>query len=211
VHSRRFPVIDLLLCGEGKRGDLGREITHIEEQIIESIMRIVCRELQSAWQAITLEFRFGQRYAIAQAQRLMAPEEKNLCLSLEVKMAETRGTLNMAIPAVVSNALLRKISADLSFERPRSSADSRRRIEQRLLDASFRVDLFTPNLTVPLQELAHATPGTVLLFPESISVPSVLMVDDMRLAPAMPVRVNSLRAAQVLETEQAIAVVRGES
>src|SRR5262249_34139374 len=50
-----FPVIDLLLGGEGKGGDLGREITEIEEQILESIMRIICRELQNAWQAISLE------------------------------------------------------------------------------------------------------------------------------------------------------------
>lgn len=193
-----FPVIDLLLGGEGKGGDLGREITQIEEQILESIMRIVCRELQTAWQAIALEFVFGQRQPVAQAQRLMVPEEKNLCLSLEVKMAETRGTLNMAIPAVVSNALLRKISADLSFHRPRSPIEARRRIEKRLMAAKFQVDLFAPTLTVALESLAHAEPGMLLAFPESISKPALLMVDDMYLRPAMPVRVQSRRAAQIL-------------
>src|SRR5262249_41845949 len=64
-----FPVIDLLLGGEGKGGDLGREITAIEEQILESVMHIVCRELQAGWQAIALEFKFGQRQAVTQAQR----------------------------------------------------------------------------------------------------------------------------------------------
>ena len=196
-----FPVIDLLLGGEGKGGDLGREITAIEEQILESIMRIVCHELQTAWQAIALEFKFGQRQPVAQAQRLMVPEEKNLCLSLEVKMAETRGTLNMAVPAVVSNALLRKISADLSYHRPRSPVEARRRIEKRLLDASFHMELFAPDLTVSLQALADLTPGTVLAFPKSISAPAVLIVDEMRFYPAMPVRVNSRRAARVLSTE----------
>ena len=193
-----FPVIDLLLGGEGKGGDLGREITQIEEQILESIMRIVCRELQSAWQAIALEFVFGQRQPVAQAQRLMVPEEKNLCLSLEIKMAETRGTLNMAIPAVVSNALLRKISADLSFHRPRSPIEARRRIEKRLLAAKFQVELFAPSLTVALETLAHAGPGTLLEFPQSITRPAVLMVDEMRLRPAMPVRVGARRAAQIV-------------
>jgi flagellar motor switch protein FliM len=196
-----FPVIDLLLGGEGKGGDLGREITAIEEQILESIMHIVCRELQTAWHAIALEFKFGQRLPVAQAQRLMVPAEKNLCLSLEIKMAETRGTLNMAIPAVVSNALLRKISADLSFHRPRSPIEARRRLEKRLLAAGFHVELFTPNLTVGLETLAEAAPGTLLLFPESISKPAVLMVDEMRLCAAMAVRVDSQRAAQVLSMD----------
>ena len=198
-----FPVIDLLLGGEGKGGDLGREITGIEEQILASIMLIVCRELQTAWHAIALEFKFGQRQPLSQAQRLMAPEEKNLCLSLEVKMAETRGTLNMAIPAVVSNALLRKISADMSFQRPRSSADARRRVEKRILNAVFSVDLFAPTLTVPLQALADVEHGTVLSFPEAVATPAVLMVDDVRLCTATPVQISSKRGARVLSMDPA--------
>ncbi len=198
-----FPVIDLLLGGEGKGGDLGREITSIEEQILESVMRIVCRELQTAWRAIALEFNFGQRQAVAQVQRLMVPEEKNLCLSVEIKMAETSGTLNMAIPAVVSNALLRKISADSSYQRPRSSAEAHRKIEKRLLAAPFRVDLFAPALTVPLRSLAGLKPGAVLQFPEDVSEAAALMVGDMRLCSAMPARVNSRRAARVLSLQAA--------
>jgi flagellar motor switch protein FliM len=139
---------------------------------------------------------------MSQAQRLMVPEEKNLCLSFEIKMAETRGTLNMAIPAVVSNALLRKISADMSYHRPRSPVEARRRIEKRLLEAQFHVELFAPNLTVPLRELAQLAPGKVLLFPESISEPAVLMVDEMRLCPAAAVRVNSNRAGRVLSIDE---------
>ena len=207
--SVAFPVIDLLLGGEGKGGDLGREITEIEEQILESVMRIICRELQTSWQAIALEFKFGQRQTVALAERLMVPEEKNLCLSLEVKMEETRGTLNLAVPAIVSNALLRKISADLSYQRPRSPVEARRRIEKRLLDASFRVELSTPDLPLFLQDLAGLMPGTVLSFPRSPFAPADLAVDGVRLCSAMPVRVNSRRAARVLSLEP-IPIPAGE-
>ncbi len=199
--SVAFPVIDLLLGGEGKGGDLGREITEIEEQILESVMRIICRELQTSWQAIGLEFKFGQRQTVAHAECLMVPEEKNLCLSLEVKMEETRGTLNLAVPAIVSNALLRKISSDLSYQRPRSPVEARRRIEKRLLECSFRVDLSTPDLPLFLQDLADLTPGTVLSFPRSPFAPAVLAVDGVRLCSAMPVRVNARRGARVLSVE----------
>ena len=73
-----FPIIDLLLGGEGKGGDLGRAITDIEEQVLESILRIICRELQTTWQAISLTFEFGQRQPVSQAQRLMPPDGKKL-------------------------------------------------------------------------------------------------------------------------------------
>ncbi|MBZ5548506.1 MAG: FliM/FliN family flagellar motor switch protein [Acidobacteriia bacterium] len=199
-----FPIIDVLLGGEGKGSEAVRDITDIEEQVLESIVRIICRELQTAWEAISLEFNFGQRQQISQAQRLMLPDEKNLCLSFEIKMSETRGTLNLAVPALVSNALLRKLSADLSYQRPRSPIEARRQIEKKLLDCSFSVELSLPHLHVPLQSLAELTPGTVLPFPRSAAAPAVLQVEEVRLCTAAPVRVNSRRAARVVSLEPVI-------
>jgi flagellar motor switch protein FliM len=196
-----FPIIDLMLGGEGKGGVLKREITEIEEEVIESIVRIICRELQNTWQPLSLEFNFGQRQPAAQAQRLMPPEEKNLCLSFEIKMAETRGTLNLAVPAVVSNALLRKISANYSYQRPRGPIEARHQIQKRLLECPFPVELCVPHLQVPLETLAALAPGAVLSFSRNASAPAALLVDEIRLGSAMPVRVNSRRAARVVALE----------
>lgn len=193
-----FPIIDLLLGGQGTGADIGREITEIEEQVLENIVRMICRELQSSWQAIALQFNFGQRQPISQAQRLMFPEEKNLCLSFEAKMADTGGTLNLAVPAVVSNALLRKISSDMSYQRPRSSAESRHRIQKILLDCPFDIDLCTPHLPVSLQSIADMAEGTLLTFPRSPAASADMLVKDVRLCTAIPARVNNRRAARVL-------------
>lgn len=196
-----FPIIDLMLGGEGKSEGLKREITEIEEEVIESILRIICRELQNTWEALSLEFNFGRRQPAAQAQRLMPPEEKNLCLSFEIKMSETRGTLSLAVPAVVSNALLRKISANYSYQRPRGAVEARQQIQKRLLECPFPVELCAPHLEVPLETLAALTPGALLSFPRSASAPAALLVDEIRLCSAMPVRVNSRRAARVVALE----------
>src|ERR1700689_854174 len=74
-----FPIIDIMLGGEGKSGEVNRELSEIEEQILEGIVRIICRDLQTSWQAIKLEFNFAASQQISQVQRLMPPDEKNLC------------------------------------------------------------------------------------------------------------------------------------
>jgi len=199
--SIAFPIIDVLLGGEGTTSAATRAITEIEEQVLEGIIRIMCRELQSSWQAISLEFNFGQRQHIMQTQRLMPPEEKNLCLSFEVIMSDTRGTLNLAIPAVVSNALLRKISADFSYQRPRSSSEARQQIQKKLLDCLFPVELSMPDLKVPIESLSKLAAGAVLAFPKAANTPAVMMVGDIQLCSAAPVRVNARRAAHVLAIE----------
>jgi flagellar motor switch protein FliM len=131
----------------------------------------------------------------------MPPEEKNLCLSFEIKMSETRGTLNLAIPAVVSNALLRKISADFSYQRPRSPIESRYQIQAKMLDCFFPVELSMPSLQVPLETLSQMAPGTVLTFPKAASTPATMMVGEVHLCAATPVRVEANRAARVLSIE----------
>jgi flagellar motor switch protein FliM len=131
----------------------------------------------------------------------MPPEEKNLCLSFEIKMSETRGTLNLAIPAVVSNALLRKISADFSYQRRRTPIETRRQIQQKLINCFFPVELAMPGLQVPVQSLTELAPGDLIAFPRNASAPAVMMVDDVRLCSATPVRVNARRAARVLSLD----------
>jgi flagellar motor switch protein FliM len=196
-----FPLIDVMLGGEGRSAELMRDLTEIEEQILEGIMRLICRDLQASWQAINLEFIFGACQQISQAQRLMPPDEKNLCLSFEIKMTDTRGTLNLAVPALVSNALLRKISADMSYQRPHSPVEARQQIQKRLLDCLFPVELSMPHLSVPLESLSELEPGSLLPFPKSAAAPALLEVEDLALCSATPVRVNVNRAARVLVLE----------
>ena len=200
-----FPVIDVMLGGEGKPSDNSRDITEIEEQVIEGIIRIMCRELQTTWQAIALEFKFAQRQPILQTQRLMLPEEKNLCLSFEIKMSEVRGTLNLAIPAVVSNALLRKISADFNYQRPRTSAEARMQIKKKMLNCYFPIELSLSHLQVPAPKLSRLAAGDLLTFTVDASTAARMMVETVQLCSAAPVRVDGHRAARVVSMESLVA------
>jgi hypothetical protein len=85
--SITFPLIDLLLGGEGKGTLEPREVTEIEEQILESVVQVICREMGVAWQALGLEFHFDRRQQPANALRLMPPDDKTLALSFSIKHA----------------------------------------------------------------------------------------------------------------------------
>lgn len=118
-----YPLIDILLGGDGSGAAPARVFTEIEEQVVETAMHIICRELQTAWQALNIQFRFEKRQHPGEVQQLMLPEERVLCLSFEVVLKERRGAMSVAVPTVVSSALLRK----LSVARPRFLQDTIRR------------------------------------------------------------------------------------
>jgi flagellar motor switch protein FliM len=194
-----FPIIDLLLGGEGKGMASTREITEIEEQILNSVARIVCRELGTAWQALSLEVSFEERLEAGPAQRLMAPQEKILSLSFEVTMPEVRGGLSLAVPATVSNALLRKISADWSHHRPRIDPDLRQRLMHRLLDCPFDLELGAEGVQVPVAAVAQLAPGQVLAFSRPAAAPASLLIAGVGMFRALPVRSETARAAKIVD------------
>jgi flagellar motor switch protein FliM len=194
-----FPIIDLLLGGEGKSISATREITEIEEQILDSVARIICRELGPAWQAVSLQANFEERLEPGEAQRLMPPEEKILTLSFEVTMPDVRGGLNLAVPATVSNALLRKIAIGWNHRRPRAGTDSRRRMMNRLLDCPLALELAANHLRVPVSTLAALAPGQVLAFAQPAAAPASLMVAGCEMFRAVPASRGASRAAKILK------------
>lgn len=193
-----FPLIDVLLGGEGRGTPPSREITEIEEQVLETVVHIICRELQVAWQALSLEFQFEQRQKPEQVTHLMAAAEKTLSLSFEITMAEGRGTFNLMVPAVVSNALLRKISAGWAASKHRKRADANQRVREQVLDCPFQLELGMGPISVPLKELAGLRPGGLLVLNKRVEEPARLVVGGHQLFAATVARKGPTRAARLL-------------
>jgi len=198
-----FPLIDVLLGGEGKGASPERQITGIEEQILETVMRIICRELQSAWQILALQFEFEGRQTGDSVQRLMPPEEKTLSLSFEVNVAESRGTLNLVFPAVVSNALLRKMAAAWVRAKRRVQPGASQHMREHLLECPFRLELGMKIANVPLRELIHLVPGKLLALRCPVERPAALRVGDCQLFRAAAARLGTSRVAHILERSAA--------
>jgi flagellar motor switch protein FliM len=196
--SVAFPLIDLLLGGEGKGTLEPRDVTEIEEQILESVVQIICRELGIAWQALGLEFRFDRRQQPANALRLMPPDDKMLALTFSITMPESRGTLQLAVPASVSTALLRKLSVDWAYSKPQGPAESKEQVKARILNCPFPLELGLIGVRVQAGELMNMQPGELLLFRQPVEQPATLLVGEHPLFQAFLMRHNQKRVARLI-------------
>ena len=188
------PIVDLLLGGEGKDGPL-RELTEIEESILASVVEIICRELTAAWQPVGLSFNFERRQMQTQVARIMAVTEKTLCLSFEIRMPHSSGLLNLAFPAVVANAILRRLTTD--WTRRRHAGEIRERMEENVRRIRFGGSLQLPAVRLSVNDVANIEPGEIL----RLNVPSntlpVLRVGGQSLAQAQVIRQGAHRAARI--------------
>lgn len=207
-----FPIIDLLLGGPGRTEATVREITEIEEEILESVVKIIGRELETTWHsALEVHFGFDQRLRQAEISRLMAPNEKVLSLSFEIRMPEARGILNVALPAAVSNALLRKLTQQAVYRKQRGTAESTIQIRRHLDDCFFPLEFVLPERRVRVSQLLSLERGDVLKLGCSLSENADVLICGHRLFRAHPVRCGPRRAAQVDERVHTPVPVRKES
>jgi flagellar motor switch protein FliM len=194
-----FPIMDLVLGGPGNGAVEMRDLTEIEEQILESVIRILTRELKSSWAPVlAVEIEFEQREHGAQARSLMGPTERCLALSFEIKMPDAHGMLNVTLPAVASNAVLRKLSAQSAYFRRGGSPANVSQIRRRLIDGEFHVELRLPIVPVSVRDLTDLQVGQVLPLHQPVEQPAILFVAEKEMFAAYPVACGVLRGAQIL-------------
>ncbi len=196
-HSVIFPLIDILLGGAGQCNVLTREVSEIEEHILEVVPKIICQELEEAWTVLGVKLNLDGRQLPAQMQRLLPPSEKTLCASFEIKLAEATGMLNLILPASISNTLLRKLSIDASSEKARPTDRAREQISEKMLGCSFPVDLAITAIKLPITTIAGLTSQNVCNLGIPVREPASLVIVGRAAFEATPVRHGRLRAAQL--------------
>jgi flagellar motor switch protein FliM len=195
-----FPMIDLLLGGTGQGVEELRDLTEIEQQIIESVLQIVCRELQATWQmGLPLEFRLGERLQLAQIAGVMPLVERVLNLSFEVQIGEVRGTLNLVFPGVVSNLLLRKLAQQGMTRRRRSSHDAGARIRERLAEGLFDMALELREIPVLIRDVTEMQPGKILPLGHALNEPMYMSMNGVPVFSGLPVSCGPRRGSLIQE------------
>ncbi len=193
--SLASPIVDVLLGGVGRAWP-ARELTDIEEAILTSVVQMAVRELNLAWQSVGLEFVFEKREPEPSIARMMTPGEKTLCVSFEARMPEAQGAMNLCLPAVVLNAILRRLISE--GDRPkRRSKEAQARMRELIGEAKIGAVLQLPLMRLRGSDLVALEPGTVLRLPLSRHSTSELRVGGLQFGLAHPVVAGEHRGAQL--------------
>lgn len=196
--SLAFPMIDLLLGGKGKPVLQERELTDIEAQVLESIVGIVAREMKSSWEQIMeMDIDFDERQQQAQVLQLLPSTERVISLLMDVRTPDVRGQMTLVFPAVVSSALLRRLSQHTSYRKPTGTLNVPEKVRSNLLRCRFPVELNLPPFRMSAHDLMVMEPGTVINFHMSQADPVNFRVAGRNLFHAYPTGQGDLRAARL--------------
>jgi len=191
-----FPLIDILLGGQGQPVAELREATEIEEEVLEGVVRLIAKGLDAEWSDHGMNIAFEERRLAASLQRLFPAAEKTLVISFEARIPNMRGALHLAFPAVVANTLMRKLARD-SGPRTKTVSHCGEQLKELLLDCEFTLSLRTASLDVPFRQVLELAMGSILPLPYALEEPLIVAVGEQEVFQAHPVRTTRRRGAQL--------------
>ncbi len=174
-----FPLLEMLLGGNG-RGltRINREVTEIEQQILDTLFRIMLHDLKEAWQGVTnINFTIEGRETEPQLLQILAPTEAVVSIGIEVRIGETTGMMNIGVPSIIIKMLRHRFDQQWSVRKTDSTEEEQTRVLDIIKKANvdMEVRLLGPLLSV--DSLLKLDVGDVLSFDHAVGKPLALLAN----------------------------------
>ena len=196
-----FPILEMLLGGSGKTTiNIQRDITEIEQKLLDGLLRIILQDLREAWRVVTaVDFTVAAMETEPQLLHILAPNEAVVAIAVEVRIGETVGMMNIAMPSIVIKMMRQKFDQQWSLRKTHASQAEEERVLRFLRDASLVLEARLTGPTLTVQDLLGLEEGQLLTFDHPVGRPVDMEVNGGRKFSGRVVTTGKKRAFQVEE------------
>jgi flagellar motor switch protein FliM len=192
-----FPIIERLLGGVGSPVDRMRELSEIEEEIMQDVTSLIARRAEQTWHIPNMSLEQARRIKPSLMGQNCLPSEKVTVLNFTIEIAGTTGSFQLVLPALFSNLLVNKIQGGQPNTKNRLRFFPLPSIRERILDCDVIVAAGLFPLKVPVRDLVTLQAGSVLKLRTPVGTAGALSIEGRELFEALPVRNGSQKAAQL--------------
>ncbi|AHF10613.1 MULTISPECIES: flagellar motor switch protein FliM [Dehalobacter] len=200
--SLAFILVDRLLGGHGAEPAKNRDLTEIERKIIVSRLGKIVQLMGEAWaeifegnpQLVNVETN-------SQFTQIVASNEMVVVVTMEVKIEEQSGMINVCLPYIVMKPILEKLNNLLLFSsggKVISSAE-RELIRQKIEWAKVPMKAIIGKAQITIQDLINLERGDVIPLNQGIKDPLSVYVGEYIKFKGMPGLFGNKMAVQITE------------
>jgi flagellar motor switch protein FliM len=168
-----FPILEVLLGGTGKTyTSIQREVTEIEQSLMDGFLRIMLRNLAEAWRSVTgIDFSIESLDTEPQFLQVMSANEAVVAIGIEMRMGESSGLINIAMPSLMMKMIRHKFDQQWSLRKTAATPDEQARVLRLLQPSQVRVEARLQDQTLLVQDLTKLKAGDVLIFDHPVEKP----------------------------------------
>lgn len=198
-----FSIIDRLFGGKGESAKVSRDLTDIEQSVMEGIIVRILGNMREAWsQVIDLRPRLGQIETNPQFAQIVPPTEMVVLVTLETKVGEVEGMMNFCIPYLTIEPIISKLSAQYWYSSVRrgTTTENLNILRERLSTVDINVVAEIGNMNLTVREVLSLSRGDVVRLPDVRSGdPMVLKVGNQPKFLCKPGVVGKKLAVQIIK------------
>jgi flagellar motor switch protein FliM len=178
-----FNMIDRLLGGNGYGSEKNRDLTEIERTIVEHRVGQMIELIEESWaEVIKVKSGFISLETNPQFTQIVAPNEMILLVTLEVKLGDMVGMINICLPYLVLESILDKLSTFFLFSTqakvtsPEQTKAIRRKIEWAKVDMTSLLG----QTEITVRDLLELGPGDVIPLGQKVKEPLSVYVGNFK-------------------------------
>ncbi|MDR1786414.1 MAG: flagellar motor switch protein FliM [Spirochaetaceae bacterium] len=197
-----FTMIDRLFGGTGQGAKVQRDLTDIEQSVMEGIIVRILANMREAWtQVIDLRPRLGQIETNPQFAQIVPPSDMVVLVTLETKVGDEEGMMNFCLPYITIEPIISKLSSQFWFSSIRRSSTTQYLgvLKQKLADVDMDVIAEVGSINVPIRDVLALKSGDIVkLANVKVGDPLILRVGNRKKFLCQPGIVGKKMAVQVI-------------
>ncbi|HOX18846.1 MAG TPA: flagellar motor switch protein FliM [Spirochaetales bacterium] len=198
-----FTIIDRLFGGSGEGSKLNRELSDIEHSVMEGIIVRILGNMREAWtQVIDLRPRLSQIENNPQFAQIVPPTEMVVLVTLETKIGEVEGMMNLCIPYLTIEPIISKLSAQYWYSSVRRGATTENLniLKEKLSTVEIPVIAEIGKIDLPVRDVLALRAGDVIrLHTVRVDDPMVLNVGTKKKFLCRPGVIGRKMAVQITQ------------
>jgi flagellar motor switch protein FliM len=174
-----FSMVDRMLGGTGDGKGPDRPLTEIEQNVVDAVFKLLMEHLTETWRAVgNVQFNIHGRETRPQMLQVIGRNEIVVIVAFLIKVAGTRGTLKLCIPASAIEAIGDTFSQAWARARRQPNAEEAARLATNLGRVPLEVTAQL-STTVSARELVALRPGDILSLGHKAGHPVIVSVADL--------------------------------
>jgi flagellar motor switch protein FliM len=186
--------------GSSETPTMNREITQIEQNLIEGFIRMALIDLQDVWQTIgKTNLLLDRQETSPQLVQIVAPNEIVVVIVFEVKVGQSSGMMNYCIPAIYLEPFAMELKQENRTDiSARMTPEDYHRIDEVLANARATLSVDLAQRKIPIGELVALRKGDVLPLYHQTNDPVKVKVAGLPKFQAMFGARRGKKAAQIV-------------
>ena len=198
-----FSIIDRLFGGVGRPPAKPRELTDIEQSIVARLVNKALESLSEAWrQVVNIEPRLEVIESNPQFTQIVPPNDMVVIITLQTRIAQTEGFINLCIPYLVLEPIMPKLTTSFWVASSIARAGSKTNVTQmqKKLERTLvplMVELGKINVTVG--EMLDLTVGDVIRLDSKVNEELPIIIGQHQKFKCKPGSSNNRIAVQITQ------------